>query len=242
MTHTARDLNDVSAGIMKQGALHDLRNIKEALPNDRNVQQLERATTAFYDGLAELDAKLQEINEDTHLSEEGKQAKRAQAAEAWKATSAEQLATIETVTTTLVGQDKPLTIPPPAEDAALLEAKLGNARSDARMLLDGVADHHLADRMRELVERNADPIITYLLLGTEWGNNYIRSRSPNSQPNQISAPLLEWAHHRQQLFPRLLDDAGRKEWERRQRVAKVPRIQQVVHATREFAIRDRKLW
>lgn len=241
MTNHPHRLTDLSAGVMKQGVLHDLKAIREAAPNNSHVQRLEQAAVAFYDSLATLDAQLGEVNNDPHLSAEGKQAKRTELGAAWKESSAQQLASVEAAANALTGNSEPLTIPPPVEDASLLEAKLANARSDARMLLDGVDPLKLATRMRELVERNADPLITYLLVGTEWGNNYIRSRHPNAGGSDITAPLLDWAHHRGELYPRLLDDAGRKEWERRQRFAKVPRIPQVVSATREFAIRDRRL-
>src|SRR5690606_14306212 len=65
--------------------------------------------------------------------------------------------------------------PPPLEaDAAVSEATLANARSDARMLLDA-AGTRAPDMMRQLVEGNTDPAVTHLLMHTNWPSLYLQS-------------------------------------------------------------------
>ena len=236
--------------MLRETILTDIRNAKAVAPGASGVQTLEREAVAFYDDLATLDAALQEIMQDTHLSEEGKQAKRAELGEVWKAKSAQQLEAIQKATSGLL--DKGSTaIQPPTEDPALLEAKLGNARSDARMLLESSKPTDLPDRMRELVESNADPVVSYLLVATDWGTNYIRSRFPdgpglseqqlNGARDSSVSTLNLWEAYRHDLTPRLLDEKGRKAWERTEALTPLRRVPQIVNAARHFAIMDRRL-
>lgn len=240
-------LNSRTARIMQQGIAQDLRAVQDAAPGT-NLRALSSAVEEFYSGLDELDQALEQIRNDGDLSPEGKANRRDALAQAWLARSAEQAAKIERLTGEAIGSEsEPLTVPAPADDPAVLEARLANARTDARMLLDGTEPTQLTTAMRRLVEHNTDPAISYLLVATEWGTHYLRSRTPASGRearmggDARNGLLLEWQAARQALTPHLLDDAGKAAWERRARLQPLTRIPQMVTATRQFAIKDRGL-
>jgi hypothetical protein len=245
---TAPTFNPRTIGVLRESTLADLRAMRKSAPNDPKLERLEAAATGFYQGLAKLDADLRDVQTDPHLTAEGKTARAAEVLASWSEASAAQVAAAEAAARDLAGEIRPPEVRPPVDDPVLLEAKLANARSDARMLLDGVAPAQLPRRMRELVEHDADPMVSYLLVATEWGTNYIRSRAQRSDnvrggaagQNVAHGPLIEWAHARADLMPRLLDDRGRREWDRRQRYAAASHIPAVLRETRAYTIRSRR--
>ena len=94
-----------------------------------------------------------------------------------------------------------------ASDEAARQAILGNARIDARMLLDPMGEgYQMVQRMAAIAEHGGDAL-AYLLLATPWGENYLRSRFPGAQ-----SPVLEWGQERVRLAPRLLSERDGEAW------------------------------
>jgi hypothetical protein len=90
---------------------------------------------------------------------------------------------------------------PPSSDASALEARLSNARMDARMVLDGITDERLlGNRMAELVD-DGDDAMRWLLLGTSWPEMYFQSRD-------AGAAAAIWRNRRVSLMPYIVDEAG----------------------------------
>jgi hypothetical protein len=234
-------MTDQSSGVLRVGALQDIQKAREAAPTAAGLDTLEREVTHFYDSISELDQDLARIEADTTLTAEGKQRKRDAVTTAWRDLSAQNVAEVEKTAARLTARDEAKVTPrPPVDDPVALEAKLANARSDARMMLDGADPHDLPEQMKRLVEHDADPAVSYLLVATEWGMNYLRSRiPPNARPN--NGALVLWSTYRQQLTRGLLNPEGQAAWDRAEALKPLTRVPQVVSATRQFAMRDRRI-
>lgn len=238
---------DLQLGVAKQTLLHDLSQLRRAYPQDSDLQRVEGSTAAFFASAAELDQTLAAIDTDPHLSAEGKQAKRSEAVAAWNVTAAKHRQEVEAAARRpLDSQAQVPTLPAPTDDSLLLEAKLANARTDARMYLDGVETQHLPRRMRELVERNADPSLTYLLLATDWGEHYLRSRVPaddrtGAAREAVHTNLMEWAHLRGDLTRSRLSPQQREAWDRQRALAgALPRAAALITAAIDHTLRSRR--
>jgi hypothetical protein len=237
-------MTDQSSGVLRVGALHDIQKAREAAPTAVGLDALEREVTHFYDSIGELDADLARIEADTTLSAEGKQRKRDAVTTAWRDLSARRVAEVEIAAARLTARDEAKVTPrPPVDDPVALEAKLANARSDALMLLEGADVMDLPERMRELVEHDADPAVSYLLVGTPWSTHLIRSRLRGDGRHRGGqgdhSALLLWEQYRHRLARHLLDDDGKREWDRVEALWPLGRVRQVVAATRQFALKDR---
>ena len=111
---------------------------------------------------------------------------------------------------------------PPTSDAAVLEAQLANARSDARMVLDQASDDQaVADRLAELA-RGDDLALRYLLLATTWPATYMRARG-------LTAAPIAWQAARREVLAEVLPPAA---------VTALPKLDAMQHVRRaEHALR-----
>jgi hypothetical protein len=239
-------MTDQSSGVLRVGALADIQKAREAAPTAAGLDALEREVTDFYDSISELDQDLARIEADATLSAEGKQRKRDAVTAAWVDLSARSVTEVGKAAARLTARDEAKVTPrPPVADPVALEAKLANARSDALLLLEGVDVMDLPERMRELVEHDADPAVSYLLVGTPWSTHLIRSRLRGDQRHRgrqaDHTALLLWEQYRHRLTRHLLDDDGRKAWDRAEALKPLTRVPQVVSATRQFAMKDRRI-
>lgn len=98
------------------------------------------------------------------------------------------------------GQQAPKVQPaPPVDDPAVLEAKLGNARADARMLFDPVPADQLSLAFHKVLPDLA-PDVAFLLLGTPWMATYLQAR------NASDATLRAWKELHRQALPTILTE------------------------------------
>lgn len=239
MSSPMYSMNDRQSSIYRQATLQRLDQARQAAGDDSALQRLDADVRTFYDDLDAFEQADERVGADPMLSPEGKRTKRTKLLEAWETTSAEQVERITSATQRLSTPDpRKVTPKPPADDPVTLEAKLANARSDARMMLDQAEVNVLPDRMKELVEHDADPAISYLLVGTNWGTNYVRSRLPANERQQHGS-LVVWDRHKNDLTRRLLDEPGRKAFDRAAALRPLGQVGTIVHATREFKLRDR---
>ena len=102
-----------------------------------------------------------------------------------------------------------------ASDEAARQAILGNARSDARMLLDPMGEGYQLVQRMAAIAKHGDDALAYLLLATPWGENYLRSRFPGAQ-----SPVLEWSQERVRLAPRFLSERDGEAWSALGRISK----------------------
>jgi hypothetical protein len=82
----------------------------------------------------------------------------------------------------------------------LLEARLGNARTDALMVLDAVPEDELHTALADLAE-NGSATMRHLILATDWPSLYLRKR------DAATADAL-WANRKPALMPLVLDEDG----------------------------------
>lgn len=190
----------------------------------RDIEQLFQEFDAFETSLSEVEA-------DDRVSEVVKEERRV----ALRTQFPEALTTrLTAVQKRLAEVEERTRIQPPQLDAdpAVAEARLGNARSDARMLLD-VAGDKAPDVMRQLVESNSDPALTHLLMFTNWPTLYLQSRGGGNGPARI------WEHHRAELLESVLppEQAGKAKTAKALRHLR--EAAQIASHARHFALADR---
>lgn len=123
---------------------------------------------------------------------------------------------------------------PLSPDAALNEARLGNARSDAAMVLGSVPREALTKRMKELAQGTEDEALRYLLLTTEWPKSYLESRGARGS-------AADWDAARAEVLPSLLDDEGRTAHEALSQLQGVAQVSAVLESSFQFFLADNGL-
>ena len=233
-------LTDRQWSLVQRSALERIAKAREAGPYAKAVEHVEQTATAFFDGVHDLEATEARILADRNLSDEGRREQRRAATEAWERESAEQLEELaEDVDRAVRFDPEKLKPRPPLDDPAANEARLANARADARMLLDGEDLTILPLRMKALVEHGDDPAIAHLLVG-EWSMNYIRSRLPKNAPADRHGTLVEWSGIRQNLVRSQLDAAGQAEYDRAAALKPLTQVVDIARHVREAALRERR--
>ena len=91
---------------------------------------------------------------------------------------------------------------PLADSPAGTEARLSNARADARMMLENVNKFDLIGRMADLADSD-DAALSHLLLATSWPRHYLTARGA---PGMAS----DWERAKAPLLSRAYDDAAVK--------------------------------
>lgn len=174
------------------------------------------------------------VTNDRNLSEVGREEKLREALQPLQGALRERL---EQRTEAVLGriseqEQRHAFTPPPLEtDAAVSEARLANARSDARMLLDA-AGSRAPDMMRQLVEGNTDPAVTHLLMHTNWPSLYLQSRGASS---------AVWDAHREALMPKVLPEDLAAKYRASKAVTHLRQAAELIKATKHFALADRGL-
>jgi hypothetical protein len=121
------------------------------------------------------------IEADPDLSAEGKQRRLEQAYQQHLSQQQALISKAQSAANTLVGQLERHSQPAPLHsDERAAQALLGNARSDARMMLDGVPVKNLTQHMGDLAQGD-DPAIRHLLLATPWPVHYLKARGASAQ-------------------------------------------------------------
>lgn len=88
---------------------------------------------------------------------------------------------------------------PPA--AQVPAERLGLARQDAKMMLDGLSGRDLLERMSELAGSDAYPDVRHLLVVGSWGGAYLESRG-------LRGELETWETARNRALRPLLSPAS----------------------------------
>ena len=225
--------------LVRRAALERIAKAREAAPYAKAVEHVEETAGRFFGDLEQLEATEARILADRNLSEEGRREQRRAATEAWERESAEQLEELtEDVERAVRFDAEKLKPRPPLTDPAANEARLANARSDARMLLDREDVTMLPLRMRALVEHGDDAALAHLLV-SEWSMNYIRSRLPQDGPANHGT-LVEWSGIRQNLVRSQLDAAGQAEYDRATALKPLTQVVDIARHVREAALRERR--
>lgn len=184
--------------------LHELLLASDDASEARTVV---RKTEALVATITPLNEKLYDLHRDQRFLADYIRDKHLELVEAWKPKALGLRDEIVAVGEAAKERVENATIAPPSNDPGVLEAMLGNARGDARMYLDLTDANRLPLRMKELVEHDTDPVITYLLLATRWAEHYLRSRaisqSGDTKAVQVQrvTGLGEWDAYRSELLP-----------------------------------------
>ena len=154
-------------------------------------------------GLRVLERSLRDIDADQNATEAGKVPRRAQAVESWRAGIEQVVREAQKRADNARQNRENRVLPTPLHtDAGVAQARLANARSDARMLLDPLRPTDIPARLEQLVGPDADPPVRHLLLVGNWFGMYASSRG---------APGLgtEWEGKRRAHLGPLLSADGR---------------------------------
>ena len=144
----------------------------------------------------ELSERLKAIRENRDYAEAYKEARAAEAVSQFKDDQERRIREIERAyqekLEAVRDGAKPRRL---AANPADSEARLGNARADARMMLDSVPPEQVISHMAQLAQGD-DEAMAHLLLATSWPTHYLASRRVTSNPStggtweQVKAPLL----------------------------------------------------
>ena len=180
------------------------------------------------------DIEIAKIDKDTTLSPEGKRQQRERAAERLR--QALQRA-VDGTAPALEALDKRATFTPPAleADPALAEAKLANARTDLRMMLDPVDPTDLAEALRAAVRQPPSDAARHLALFTDWPEAYMRSRGAREAQRNL------WREYRRIDAPQHLTGRALEAWQRSIARQSVDTAAQLIRHAAGFGAADRGL-
>lgn len=215
--------------ILQDGVTKYINAYASDVPDGRSTAEaFQRDADAFFQEIEDFDEIVSAVKRDARLSDLGKQERLEPLRAAFQEAIGKRA---EAVDRRLQELEKRHAYTPPKleSDPAIAEARLANARSDARMMLDAAGDR-VADVMRQLVEANTDPAVTHLLMHTTWPTLYLQSR--NMSPNL-------WTSLRDQLMPSVLPEAEAKKHRAAKAAAHLKKAAEIVHQTRHFALADR---
>lgn len=179
------------------------------------------------------DTSTQEVEADERISDLVKNERRAALRDAFPKALDARLSAIQQ---TVDAVQERARIEPPALDAnpAVSEARLSNARSDARMMLDS-AGERIPDVMRQLVESNSDPAVTHLLMFTSWPALYLQSRGDNGASKRL------WDLHRSELLESVLPPEQAAKARTAKALKHLKEAVQIAGHAKHFALADRGL-
>lgn len=205
----------------------------DAPEEQRTVEAIRKEADQLFQDLEAFDSSISEIKSDKRLSDLGKEERLAplrdqlrQSLEARAAAVERRVAEVEA---------RALITPPALDpDPAVSEARLANARSDARMLLDSAGDR-VADVMRQMVESNTDPAVTHLLMFTNWPKLYLQSRGGNAGTGML------WDQYRTELLERVLPPDQAAKARTVKALKHLKQAAQIAGHARHFALADRGL-
>ncbi len=224
---------DQTAAALQKLILDTVATVRRTIGRTVELSTIESRTRDFFQALSGLDEFLAGVRDNRDLSDEGKMKRRAQRLAELGELRNEAIADIvEAVSDFQARNRDAITVQPPERDPMLLEAKLGNARSDARMMFDAepVNMLPLAFHQHAVSERN--PLVTYLLLGTSWSDDYLAARKAPAHT------MSDWEHRKTVAYPAALTPEQREALEAMKRLEKIE--QTLVHAY-TFFVRDRNL-
>ena len=154
-------------------------------------------------GLRVLERSLRDIDADQNATEAGKVPRRAQAVESWRAGIEQVIREAQKRADDARRNRENRILPTPLHtDPGVAQARLANARADARMLLDPVKPTDLRTQLEGLVGPDADPAVRHLLLVGTWTKLYTASRN-------APGVGLEWERERRAYLGPLLSPDGR---------------------------------
>lgn len=215
--------------ILQDGVTKYVNAYAADVPDGRSTAEaFQRDADAFFQEIEDFDEIVSAVKRDARLSDLGKQERLEPLRVAFQEAIGKRA---EAVDRRLQELEKRHAYTPPKleSDPAIAEARLANARSDARMMLDAAGDR-VADVMRQLVEANTDPAVTHLLMHTTWPTLYLQSR--NMHPNL-------WTSQRDQLMPSVLPEAEAKKHRAAKAAAHLKKAVEIVRQTRHYALADR---
>ena len=173
----------------------------------KDYGMLKDAVGGFLDGVRNGTERLQrtqrELTDDTDHTDEWKK-KRLETVKAEVRTAQEGLIAdaeyyVGNLTKSLKARLEPR---PLADSPAAAEARLTNARADARMMLENVDKLELVRRMADLADSD-DAALSHLLLATSWPRHYFTARD-------IPGVASDWEHAKAPLLHRAYDDGAVK--------------------------------
>lgn len=221
--------SDLQQGIMQEGIRQHVATYQREAPSDTTTARaFQGAVDAFFQEINNYDEAAAAVRRDERLTDVG----RREHLEPIRADFERNLAQrAEAVTRALksVEARTAYTLPQLDPDPAVAEVRLGNARSDARMMLD-VAGDQAPSVMKELVEANTDPAVTHLLMHTTWPALYLKSRGIH--------PAL-WEALKDSLMPRLLPEADAQKYRDAAASKHLRKASEIVAGAHHFALVDR---
>lgn len=191
---------DPTAAALQAHILQATEAARTSIAGTAELHTIEAGARAFFQAVDQLPEHLKRIQEDPDLNDAARDRKRAEAIagmntlrevteqdinEAAAAYERRHAATLEPV--------------PPVADPLLLEAKLQTARMDARMLLDNAGQESLPLAMYQAAT-GTDPMLSYLLLATPWGEKYLTGRG---LPADV---MLGWNDLKARAYPAVLSE------------------------------------
>lgn len=198
----------------------------------RRLEGLRTALTLYYDGFLQHDAAAAKIRQDEALSPIGRKSQLAPLREEFKAASESRLSDIVWRVEGILGHYRDqVRLPSPAEDPALAEAMLANARADAQMFLGNATRRLDGDEALMELARTGGPAVRALLLDTDWGSQYLRSTGEEKL-------IPGWQAAREDLRRQLLPDSGKAALAMLQRLAPLEKVPVRARGAREFYLLD----
>lgn len=185
--------------IARQSAARTLHELNEEYRLSA-LQNLSKVYTAHGELIDTTTRAVDEVKQSAELTHKGKANRISEMLKEFRAQGAPLVKEIEHHTTELLSEKAP-EYPVPDVSPELLEARLGNARADARMMLDG---HDLIDLPKRLADaaQQGDENLKYLLLGTNFADLYITSKTRDIGESQGAAwaPTSNWHLKRDELI------------------------------------------
>ncbi len=225
------------AGKLTQSSLNSLTASLDAVPEGakRGAERIRGSITAYHDRVRAFEEDRRTTQADPMKSELAKKEAVQGLTATFKQDADSAIGTVrQRVDETLKGYRAKAPPPPLSPDAVLNEARLGNARTDAAMLLGSVPRESLARRMNELAENTEDSALKHLLLATDWPSSYLESRG-------IREAVPAWNGFRNRLLAEVLSDEGKAALEALQQLEAVTQIPRMLASSHSFYLRDRGL-
>ena len=224
---------NITTALLLEHLNKSLTNVPEGARTD--VDLIRSGIDAYHERVRAFENERQSVLADPMKSELAKREALTTAAATFKQEAEAAVQTVKSrVESTLQRYRTRATPPPLSPDAMLNEAGLGNARSDAAMLLQNVPRDALTTRLKEMAEGTEDAALKHLLLTTEWPKSYLESRGARGD-----APV--WEQDRNRLLGSILGDEGKAALEALTALEPVAQVPGVLEGSYGFYLRDNRL-
>lgn len=204
--------------MLEQPTLQRLENARASEAASMTfLNALERDVAALYDAFVDAEARRASVSANPRLTEKAKREDFAKVREETDQIAAGIMSRAEDrIAAEVERLERAATPGEPTGDRTLFEAQLANARNDLQLALSGEAGDQVVKAMEELAQGD-DKAAQHLLLATEWGSYYLRSRN-------LGHLIPLWRQARRSLQHMVLDARG---VEALQRLEKLKEVRQI---------------